>query len=387
MGHLLRSFGLSRALAKRFAVTFVNGGRVPDGIPTPAGIDRVDLAPIGMDEDTNLVSREAGTSVEAAMASRRATLLATVERIRPTAIVVELFPFGRKKFADEILGMLAAAQHGPEGAPLAVCSLRDILVSGRRDQARHDDRAAQTVNDWFDAVLVHSDPRFARLEDTFRPAVAMTRPILHTGFVRGHGAGSGRAFPRARQVIVSAGGGLVGGPLFRAAVAAHRLSWSRLRLPMRIIAGPFLPDDQYASLATEVAALEGLTLERSVPDLSAELARATCSVSQCGYNTAMDLLGSGVSALVVPYATNRETEQHDRAARLERLGAVQTLPAATLDGPRLAAAIERLADFRPAPNGLDLEGAEKSALLIEQLARAKAERLAATGAATSVVAA
>ena len=80
----------------------------------------------------------------------------------------------------------------------------------------------------------------------------------------------------------------------------------------------------------------GLELVRTVPDLGAELRAAAASVSQCGYNTALELLRSRVPALVVPYATPEEDEQRRRARRLARLGACGSRPG-LLDPRTLAA--------------------------------------------------
>jgi len=91
-------------------------------------------------------------------------------------------------------------------------------------------------------------------------------------------------------------------------------------------------------------------------------------VSQCGYNTMLDLLRTGVPALVVPFAEGGEDEQTRRADRLARLGAVRVLEADRLDGRSLAAAVRALLAFRPEPVALDLDGARATALLVGNLA-------------------
>jgi predicted glycosyltransferase len=136
--------------------------------------------------------------------------------VRPAVVFVELFPFGRAKFARELVPLLELAR---EDGAMTACSLRDILVTGRDDQAGHDERASRLANAHLDAVLVHSDPRFARLEETFRSAGELTVPIRYTGFV----VKPARSRPRERRVVVSAGGGLVGEPLLRTAIAAQRI--------------------------------------------------------------------------------------------------------------------------------------------------------------------
>ena len=68
-----------------------------------------------------------------------------------------------------------------------------------------------------------------------------------------------------------------------------------LRPPMRIVAGPFLPEPEWQALRASVDGTAHIELVRSVPDLGAEMRRAAVSVSQCGYNTAMDILQAHVS--------------------------------------------------------------------------------------------
>src|SRR5262249_61449353 len=52
-------------------------------------------------------------------------------------------------------------------------SLRDILVSRDHD---HAELAVHRANRYFDAILVHSDPKFARLEESFHPRTPLTVP-------------------------------------------------------------------------------------------------------------------------------------------------------------------------------------------------------------------
>ena len=44
-----------------------------------------------------------------------------------------------------------------------------------------------------------------------------------------------------------------------------------------------------------------------MPDLAAEMRAAAVSLSQCGYNTALDIIVAQVPALVVPYAAHLST--------------------------------------------------------------------------------
>jgi predicted glycosyltransferase len=364
IGHLTRSFALATALAQSFRVVFLNGGLLPPGLPVPAGIEIIDLPPLGMDDGHTLISRDTAHDVAHAVARRRTLIEAAVQQHRPAVLLVELFPFGRKKFAGEILPMIRQARRQSGGPAKVACSLRDILVDVRPDQQQHDDRARWLCERYFDVVLVHADPALARLEDSFRPRQPLRVPVLYTGYVVPARAAA-RPTPRAAHVLVSAGGGIVGDGLFRTVLQARALL--RERPPLRLVAGPFLPESQWRALQELARGLEGVTLLRQVPDMVAEMRQARASISQCGYNTALDILVSNVPALVVPYATVTENEQSERATRLAELGAMQQLEAGVLDPTRMAAALEALLRFTPAAVSLGLDGAAESARQLHRL--------------------
>lgn len=364
IGHLTRSFALAAALAELFQVVFLNGGRLPPGLPVPRDIELIDLPPLGMDDGHTLVSRGAGHDVGAAQSQRRALIDAALRRRRPAVVLVELFPFGRKKFASEILPLIRAARNQAGAPALIACSLRDILVDSRRDQQHHDDRARWLAERYFDVVLVHSDPSFARLEDSFHPRKPMKVPVHYTGYVvpaRENIAAS----LRGEHLLVSAGGGIVGESLFRTALQARALLPKPLR--MRLIAGPFLPEAHWLALQQAAQGLAGVELLRQVPDMVAQMRVARASISQCGYNTALDIVVAAVPALVVPYATPGENEQTERATRMAGLGAMQHFCATDMDPPRLAAKIEELLEFEPRAAALDLDGAGRSAQLLRRM--------------------
>jgi predicted glycosyltransferase len=311
---------------------------------------------------------------------RRALVMETYRRLRPRVVLVELFPFGRKKFADELLPLLEEAQEEWTRRPLVVCSLRDILVGKRAEQQKHDARAVETANRYFDAVLVHSDPAFVRLEESLGTYSELTAPVHYTGFVLpGHEPASDSATRVERRVLVSAGGGLVGETLFRAAVNAHTLLRESVDVTMKIVAGPFLPEEAWRRLRESARRVRGLSVRRFVPDLCAEMRRSAASVSQCGYNTALDILRAGVPALVVPFADGGEDEQLKRARRLESLGALRVAGQHELDPACFARELRELLKFRPRRSALDMRGARNSSRIIGSLLQAGTSRADAHG--------
>jgi len=368
LGHLARSLAVAEALSASFTVTLLNGGRFPIGTRLPRDVRIVNLPPLGHDDDYQLVSLDPEWSVAEAQAERRRRILAVLELKSPQVLLIELYPFGRKKFEFELLPLLEAARAQRPSRPLVLCSLRDILVRGRRDQAGHDERASQRANTFFDALLVHSDPAFARLEDTFTPRTPLRVPVLYTGFVAPRAMEPLPSEQRLPRLLVSAGGGMVGEPLFREAVSQHAALAERTGLSTTVVAGPFLPEPAWQWLQRAAAGSPQLSVVRRVEDLCAEMACSALSLSQAGYNTTMDIIRAGTPSVVVPYSAGREDEQSSRAHRLESLGAMRVVPTRDLGTGRLIDELVVLTGSRPSPVRLDLDGARATARVITGLA-------------------
>jgi predicted glycosyltransferase len=360
LGHFVRSLALAQGIAEHFDLTFINGGPVPEGKALPDNIDFEHLLPLRMAEDGTL---EGDGDVETIFAERRARLLALAAALKPSLLIIELYPFGRKKFAVEIDPLIAAVRAG--GGKIA-CSVRDVLVKGRVDQAQHDDRAAKRLNAQFDLVLVHSDERIFALDESFYPQTAVTIPVRHTGYVVHHAA-SAAPLVRAGATLVTAGGGAVGQTLYAAAVDAQPLLWDAKRWPMTIVAGPLFPETGWTALQARAKNVAGLTLHRAVPDMKTHLSSAGRVVSQCGYNSALEIAQSAVPALYVPFARGQESEQTMRAERFKALGLCEWMAEDGLDGPALAGRLLALSPGGSRQN-LDMNGAATSAQMLRDLA-------------------
>ena len=368
LGHLVRSLAVAGALAQRFRVVLVSGGPIPTAITVPTGVELVALAPIGSrgGADTSLVSLTPGVTLEEAWERRRTTLVELLDALRPSALLVELFPLGRRKFAREIVPLLERAR-AARRAPLMVCSVRDILVTGGANQVSKDDEAARRLNDYFDAVLVHGDPSVVRLEDTFRPALELRVPVHYTGYVVPRPERP-RAVPTGQpEVLVSAGGGKVGAELLRSAALAHQRHLAHRGVLTRIVTGPFLDDATVRALEASAASCPGLRTERFIPDLATAMAAASASISQCGYNTALDIVRSGVPSVVVPHDDGRETEQAERARRLADLGVMRVLDSSALTPRRLADEVLAVLGAERSHVAIDLDGARTSARLVAEM--------------------
>ncbi len=266
-----------------------------------------------------------------------------LDAAHPDAVIIEAFPFGRRAFRFELEPLIAAARARRPPA-LVLCSLRDIVVAPEDAQRRR--AIVARVRDDFDAVLVHGDPSLIPLEASFPETPEIADRLVYTGYVGASDEPAGADNDAgADEVLVSAGGGAVGGALLATALAARRRG-CLADLGWRLLAGPNLPPAQFAALSAKLP--DGVVLERYRADFPQMLRRCRVSVSQAGYNTVLDILAARAAAVLVPFADLRETEQTLRAERLADRGVVEIVSPSALSPERLAEAIERAVRGRPA---------------------------------------
>ncbi len=369
IGHVRRAARIASALAEAGAdVTVADGGFPVPGVDW-GGARIVRLPPArSADETFRTVLDVDGAPVDDAWKKRRAAVtLELAADLRPDAILVESWPFARRPFRFELRPLVEmAARRRPRPAVLA--SVRDILVT--KDDPAKIDEAVDWVTRCFDRVLVHGDPDLVPFAATFPAADRIADRIAYTGYVAppapgatgGPAGGSAGGSAGTGEVIVSAGGGAVGMPLFEAALAA-RPAGPAAAMPWRFLCGPDMAEDAVRDLTAR--APDGVTVERARPDFPDLLARCALSVSQAGYNTVMDLLRARCRAVVVPFARASETEQARRADLLAERGVLTVVAEAGLTPATLAAGIATaLAGPPPPALPLRLDGARETARMV-----------------------
>lgn len=373
IGHLRRTATFANALAARgIEVTLASGG-----LPVPGlRLDRVrfvQLPPAAAADLTfkSLVDAQRVTVDDDWKSMRREILLEAWRAADPQALVVELYPFGRRQMRFELLPLLEAAANA-EPRPLVISSVRDVLGGGQKDPTRQDEMLA-AFNRHFDLVLVHGDPSVIPFAKTFRHSNAIAGRLHYTGYIvedRAAPQSDGRReLPVGAEVVVSAGGGAVGRRLLETAIHARGLS-ALSAARWRLLCGVNVAAADLERLA-ESARLKGsggIIVERARADFSRLLESCAVSVSQAGYNTMMDILKAGARSVVVPFAGGGETEQTVRALAFAEQGLVDVVTEEELTPGALAAAVDRAA-ARPRPpiGTVDLNGAERSAALLAGL--------------------
>ncbi len=363
IGHLRRAAALARGLAVAGVEVVVASGGVPVPKLDLGGARLVQLPSArSADETFKVLLDEHDRPIDDAWrARRRDALLDLNEAARPDALVIEMFPFGRRALRFELIPLLERARTASP-RPKVFGSVRDILI--HRPRPDREAEFLRTVRDNFDRILVHGDPRLVPLEATFPLAREISSQLAYTGYlVETSATRRTDDGPGKDEVMVSVGGGAVGEELLRLALAARPLTVLKDRR-WRLLLGANLPPSLIGDL--KAVAPPGVIVEPARPDFVEMLARCRLSISQAGYNTLMELMAVGSLGVVVPFARGAETEQTTRAELLAARGLVDTVAEAGLTPERLAEAIDRAAARpKPAPGTIDLDGLAKSVSIIK----------------------
>ena len=353
-GHFMRSLALARAgRAAGDETLLINGGRPLDHIDC-GDTDLAQIPPLSIaDLDFKTLRRADGTPADDAYLQRRSEAIRdALTRFAPDVLVTETFPLGRRMLAAEFEAALDATP------ALAIASVRDLPEPKPKRLAEAEARLSRR----YAGVLVHGDEGFIPLSATWPLAPDLASRVHHTGYLRTQPRAE-RATP-GDTILVSVGGGALGRDLLGTAARAARGAHHRWHL---LTGGADAAETARAIASAHPA--PNLTVEPVRRDYPSLLANAACSVSLCGYNTAVDLAGTTTPAVLIPLASGGEQEQMLRARRLARFDGIALLSADQLTPDRLRQTAENLARSpRRAPPALSIDDGQRAVTALHRIA-------------------
>ncbi|BHH84400.1 glycosyltransferase family protein [Desulforhopalus sp. 52FAK] len=371
IGHLRRSLEICKTLAENHETTLILGGP-PVSVDT-SGLTLLQLPGLQMDSEfNNLTPCDNNQSLGSTKECRQKLLYSHFETTAPECFITELYPFGRKAFRFELDPVLMAISKGTLPTCQCLCSVRDILVEKQEGKEKFESRVVKTLNDYYDAVLVHADAAVVTLDETFTLVKEITIPVQYTGFVSEKvstkSVGTIRKKlgldKKQKLIIASSGGGGVGAELLHAVLPAFRkLLEHEPESHLQIFTGPYCTKDDFELLKNQ--SQKNITVDRFTSNFPDWLVEADLSISMAGYNTCMNLLQTEVPALVLPFSQNRE--QSLRVEKLREKSAIRTLSENDLSSDRLSKLMAEQLKRPPIHNTINLSGAANSRTIIDNI--------------------
>jgi predicted glycosyltransferase len=372
MGHLVRSSEIVRSLSKDFQVYFITGGPTIVGFELPTQVEIIRLPALWLEKGEFTVG-DSPFSVEEVKAARKNILIAECDRIKPDCLITEFFPFGRHKLLFELIPLV---EHIKATSPTTkiVSSLRDAI--GKESEPEAEETICDLMNRYFDLLLFHADPRFQTFSESFARARDIKAEIIHTGFVTQQFQfdceNSNQLWNDVNsdkvKILASIGGGRIGYELLEALVESSAILSQNLSHIIKIFTGPFMPAEKVSHLRKLVGDRDNIQVETYTSQLLDYMKTADVSVSLGGYNTTMNILSTGVRAIVVPIGHERQDkEQLLRAQKLDKLGIVNCIYPQVLSPMYLAEKIISCLHRKTPKNSFkfDLQGADNTATFLE----------------------
>ncbi|MEN3930001.1 glycosyltransferase [Microvirga sp. W0021] len=364
-GHLTRAAALAEACAQKgHNVTLISGG-MPNKLLKHTAYKFMQLPSVRIEGTafTKLLMSDGQPATEAFLAQRTALIETSIRQDEPDVLITELFPFGRRVLAHEFISAITTLKAQDRQAVI-LSSIRDILASPSKPERIEE--TEERISSLYDGVLIHGDDTLIPLEESW-PVSKRLHPFLHyTGYIDNI-AEDNESEAETYDVTVSGGSSAAGLKLYHAALECAGdtpYSW-------HLLIGNAVPEDTFNALTHKAAG--NVTIERARSDFRSLLSKTRLSISQCGYNTAIDVLSFPIERLFVPFEAGSETEQLLRATTLQNRGYADLLRETELSPETLKQQVHEILSRVTSPirPSINLDGTRQSVLVIENLVKGR----------------
>lgn len=333
LGHLTSSLHVIRELLTYADVDLIYGGQTVKAFPEQPGFRHLRLATVLIDNHTGaLFAPDSSLDLDAVWAEREAAIGAFLAPDYD-AMIVEFFPFGRRRLKHEILALFERLRRSNNKMPI-FSFVREILVP---EAPETEARIVKMINTHIHSVFVRGDPDIVRFEETFSLTHEIADKLHYVGYVSPPPPAHWPT--RDNRIIVSQGGGEIGLILLRAAIETAPL------LPQYrfvIVCSSRATAEERADLQARVSS-SNVEVVAFLANFQEQLLRVALSISLGGDNTLMDVISTQTKALAFPYMGN--SEQVLRIRKLAAKGFIEQLDvedlAPTRFSGKIAAALKR----------------------------------------------
>jgi predicted glycosyltransferase len=276
-GHLYRGEIISHYLAQNgFSVTLLSSN--PEPLTQSEGIPYA----------TCTIDMDPGPDGERA----RRQLLEHIGKVRFDLVLIDHFPLGKLFFMDAFKVLYEKLHRHVR----FFCVFRDIFSI---DDFRQRIASIEVLNQYFDRLLVFSDPKLLMLPDILTQGIRI--PIDYLGYLNPDG--------EIPQITVFGGGGKFNLPFYRQTLKViHRMDMDR-SFRVKLFTGRILPETQRKELEQE---FPSISISDHSIELMQEISRSCITISTFGYNTLVQLLHVNNYNILVPLPKNFQ-EQYTRA--------------------------------------------------------------------------
>ena len=364
MGHLIRSVEIVKGLIPDFQICFINGGQVIPEFEFPPEIEIINIPAVKTDSEFNELRPVDDSLTMAELETIRTKMLLDIcDRFEPDVLIIELFPFGRRRFSLELIPLI---EHAKSMGAKIVSSVRDIVVT-KQNQQEHEEKVCRLMNKYFDMLLIHGDPNFVKLNLSFSCVNDLKCPVHYTGYVVQPMPESPQLILDKPTILVSVGGGRFGHDLLECVARTAPILKDLIPHQIQIFTGPFCPEPVFDKLQNITKKQDNIAVERYTTNLLDYMQQADLSIGMGGYNTTMNILSTGVKAMMMAFQGNNDKEQETRLQKLNSLERVKMIESEDLKPEKFAKQIIDYLEQSHSQLTLNLNGVENTSYYLQQL--------------------
>lgn len=336
LGHLRRTMTIAKALRARLpssSILITTGSPCATHFASAPGIDIVKLPSVSKDGSGAYVARSLALDFGSVVEIRRKLLEQIHESFAPDLLIVDHQVLGLAEELDFVLR--EARRRGTK----TILGIRDIIDSAEVVASEWGrPRARQALAQEYDRLCVYGDPSVFDPRREYPMPAELRERLEFVGYVA-----RDDVHPRVRRergarptVLVTVGGGEDGAGRIETFIDC--LEISKPSFDSTIILGPLYDQERARLIKKRLRDVPGVDVHLFHADLPHLLSKCDAVVSMAGYNSVVEILQSGVPAVLCPRSFPRR-EQLLRAERMHALGLAECVASPSPRGMR--AAIER----------------------------------------------
>lgn len=354
MGHLARSLNICRSLIKHFDIDFLVGG-YDTHLSLESPHFRQSFLPYVSPEDLTALAENKHPDSQQKIPLLPEKILENINS-RYDFFITEQFPFSKLEFTDEVEGIIHKIKTlNPDC--LIISSLKD---STPLRPTFNEGRTLEFLQQYYDYIFVHADPRIYRLEESFSFANKIAEKVVYTGFVTNPDL---EITPKERKkrIVVSIGAGSFGEELLYAAIEVAPFF---LDYEFSLIVGPRTANKTLKELKilAQKAGAENVTILPPVKNFEEYLSESILSISLGGY-TIVDAVSTKTPAIVYP---SHFHDQYARGIKFSAFGFLKLIGAEELATERFSNIIREALTMSPSSFDVDVSGSQTTCKEIEK---------------------
>jgi len=364
IGHFVRMAELSRGLCKHFEIYLLTGGEPVPNYNISSEINYIQMPAIySVEKQQKLLPVDKNLTLEQCLSMRSAIIEELVCKIKPDILITEHFPFG-PLFENEAISLIAQVKkNNPQNK--IISSVRDVILTG--EGSTRDSHACSLINKWYDLILVHGDSSIVPFESSFPMVEKIKIPLCHTGYIVQ--SIRQRRSPSNRPIlVVSVGGGRMGGELLDAVLKVHKRIARQWQHQLVLFVGAFQKDTQKLHEYVTQNNLHNVKIfQFDKEDYHQILAEASAVICMGGYNSLLEAVSIRKPVLIYNRLFHgNNQEQNLRMVRFQKAGLVRIINSDELDREKLADLIIRaITRFRGSRFKIKIDGVHETLKILK----------------------